>query len=271
MAIIVGTSVGEQLDGTTGVDNIQGLGGDDTINGDAGADTLDGGSGNDTIDGGSQNDTINGGSGNDRLIGGAGGDTIDGGLGSDAFVINAQTDIAAGESYTGGSGIDTVSIEGGAVNISAITIAADVENIQSFGANVSMKAAQLSNFLRVETGTITLTDGGVVDLTGSQVLTSTFTLAAAGNTLNLTGVSNTTYTVNGGIGNDVITGGNNASGDTLNGGGGSDTINGAGGNDRLVGGASTDTLDGGTGNDTFAILSATDVGQGELVHRWQRS
>lgn len=264
MANIVGTSASETLNGTAADDNIQGLGGNDTLNGLGGIDTIDGGSGNDTINGGIGNDTIDGGVGNDRLIGGAGADTLTGGLGADQFVILAQSEISAGESFVGGAGIDTVSIESGlATNISLISIGADIERLFSFS-NVSMTASQLGNFQHINTGgAITLTAAGIADLTDSQVLTSTFNLATAGNTLNLTGVTNLAYTVNGGAAADTITGGNNASGDALNGGGGADTINGGGGNDRIIGGALGDAQDGGTGNDTFAVLAAADLAVGE--------
>jgi Ca2+-binding RTX toxin-like protein len=58
-------------------------------------------------------------------------------------------------------------------------------------------------------------------------------------------------TINGGDGNDTITGG--AGNDTLNGGLGIDTVSGSGGNDNLVGPSndgSSDSLDGGDGTDT---------------------
>ena len=58
----------------------------------------------------------------------------------------------------------------------------------------------------------------------------------------LTGIEN----VNGGAGNDIITGNN--SDNTLNGGTGNDTLNGGLGNDRLVGGS---------GNDIFQINTGT--------------
>lgn len=267
MANIVGTSFGEFIGGTGSADTIQGLGGDDQINGLGGVDTIDGGSGDDTIDGGTGNDIINGGAGNDRLIGGANADTINGGSGHDAFVIQAQSDIAAGETYIGGSGVDSVVIEtAGAVNISLISIAADVEQFISINHfdTISMTAAQLGNFQVVDTlGAITLTTAGVADLTGSQISTPTFNLNAAGNTFSLAGVSNRGYTVNGGAAADTITGGNHAGGDTLNGGGGNDTINGGGGSDRIVGGAGGDIQDGGSGNDTFAILATGDIVAGE--------
>ena len=59
--------------------------------------------------------------------------------------------------------------------------------------------------------------------------------------------------VNGGRGNDIITGNNAAN--TLNGGLGNDRLVGGNGIDRLTGGVGNDTLVGGAGNDIFQITS----------------
>ena len=80
----------------------------------------------------------------------------------------------------------------------------------------------------------------------------------------LTGIEN----VNGGAGNDIITGNRSANtlnggngNDTLNGGAGNDTLNGGLGNDRLVGGNGIDRLTGGVGNDTLIGGSGNDIFQ----------
>ena len=57
-------------------------------------------------------------------------------------------------------------------------------------------------------------------------------------------------TINGGAGNDTITGG--VGDDTLTGGVGNDTITGSAGNDRLSGGLGMDTLSGSAGNDNLS-------------------
>jgi Ca2+-binding RTX toxin-like protein len=93
----------------------------------------------------------------------------------------------------------------------------------------------------------------------------TFTLTAtrtAGATSNAnasgTGTITESSTLNGGAGNDVLSGGTNA--ETLNGGdgndfilggAGNDTLGGGNGNDRLVGGVGNDNLTGGVGADVF--------------------
>lgn len=106
----------------------------------------------------------------------------------------------------------------------------------------------------MQTGAITLTSGGSISFAGGDtVLTSSFTLNAAGNTLDLSSQTVTSYTVNGGIGGDIITGGENIFGDTLNGGGGNDTLNGGGGENFLTGGAGMDIVNGGSGRDRMII------------------
>ena len=90
--------------------------------------------------------------------------------------------------------------------------------------------------------------GGAIDVVGSS----------ADNTTTLTTLQKG---VDGGAGNDSLTG--NASANTLIGGQGNDTLNGAGGNDVLIGGAGNDVLvydpadtlrvDGGSGRDTLRI------------------
>jgi len=72
-----------------------------------------------------------------------------------------------------------------------------------------------------------------------------------------TGVSAANVTINGGNGNDTLTGGDSgdvingdAGNDSLVGGAGADSLDGGSNDDILVGGAGADTLNGGNGNDT---------------------
>ena len=84
--VIVGTNVGDIIDGREGNDTISGLGD---------SDLLYGGSGNDVIDGGDDNDLISGEGGTDILTGGAGNDTF----GDTAANLNGDiiTDFTAGD------------------------------------------------------------------------------------------------------------------------------------------------------------------------------
>lgn len=208
-------------------------------------------------------DTIDALGGDDILFGGDGADIYNGGAGNDRLDVTAQSQIALGETYNGGSGFDTLFLNtGSAIDLSLATINADVEFLQSFGI-VALTSAQLGNFSRIETGAISILDAGVADLTGAIITTGTFNLSNFGNTLNLTGVSSTGVTVNGGALQDIVTG--TASGDALNGNGGNDNMQGGDGNDTLFGGADADLMGGGNGNDTFLYTASAEIAAGELI------
>lgn len=64
------------------------------------------------------------------------------------------------------------------------------------------------------------------------------------------------YYVNGGMGNDTLTGGVNR--DFLVGGAGNDTLNGGAGDDSFIGGLGNDTINGGVGNDLAILNVALD-------------
>ena len=184
-----------------------------------------------------QADTITGGAGNDTITGGAGNDQISGGNGDDLIVINGTADIAAGESYSGDGGTDTLQI----------------------------------------TATTDFTGVGTIDsvevFTLSQGVTATFDAAAlTGDTISMSGTSDNLgefVVVNGtnasGEAIDLINitvDINDITGISVTGLGGDDTITGTNGNDTIVGGAGADVLVGGTGNDTLVINSG-DVASGE--------
>lgn len=236
-----------------------------TVNGGAGGDTINGGDhlDGDILNGGGSADVISGKGGNDTINGGAGADLVNGDEGDDTFVFTSTADIAAGDTINGGMGFDRIMLEtGAATDISAMTINADVEGLVS-GVAVTATAAQLDKFTLLQTGTVTVSTAGVVDLSGATVSTQNFVLSNLGNTLNLTGIASTRFTVTGGSLADVVTGGNNALGDTLNGGAGNDTLNGMGGNDVLNGGAGVDIANGGSGNDRLLVAAQADLAAGD--------
>jgi Ca2+-binding RTX toxin-like protein len=239
-----------------------------TVNGGAGIDTIKGGDAleGDILNGGGSADTISGNGGNDIINGGAGADLMNGNEGDDTFVFTAVADIVAGDTVNGGVGFDRIMLEtGAATDITAMTIGADVEGLVS-GVAVTATAAQLDRFTLLQTGTVTVSTAGVVDLSGATVTTQNFVLSSLGNTLNLTGVASARFTVTGGAAADVVTGGNHALGDTLNGMGGNDTLNGMGGNDVLNGGAGVDISNGGSGNDRLIIAAQADLAVGDTFN-----
>jgi YVTN family beta-propeller protein len=123
---IVGTEVGETLNGSNQIDFINGLGGNDRIFGGNQDDVIYGGAGNDTITGNNGNDllfgesganNISGDNGNDVIYGGADSDTIAGDRGSDTLFGGAGNDNLNGghgaDILFGGMGLDTLIGGGG--------------------------------------------------------------------------------------------------------------------------------------------------------------
>jgi Ca2+-binding RTX toxin-like protein len=224
---VLGTGAANTFD-FSGLTTVSGLA---FVNGGGGNDSITGSSFDDDLRGGSGNDTLNGGEANDTLTGGAGSDTLHGGNGNDTFVISGtdgQNDI-----FDGGLGTDRIQVTGsGAVTLAGFdATASSIETWQGNGQGV------------LGTG--------------------------AANTFDFSGLTtvNGLAFVDGGGGNDIITGSGFADGlrggtgnDTLTGGEGGDTLTGGGGNDALVGGHGADTLNAGSGNDVIAYQFANEGG-----------
>jgi Ca2+-binding RTX toxin-like protein len=192
--------------------NIFGGAGNDTITGGSGNDMLFGQSGNDTLLGKGGDDLLFGGDGDDVLTGGAGNDQVFGQSGNDQLIWKPGDGSDLNE---GGDGADTVVVNGGNGD----------ENF-TISANGSR--------VRVD-----------------RVSPAPFSLDI-GTTENLI--------VNGNGGNDTITAGNGLATliqITMNGGAGNDTLTGGDGNDILNGGDGNDLIDGGRGNDV-AFMGAGD-------------
>jgi VCBS repeat-containing protein len=93
VAIRIGNSGNNILNGTSGSDLLLGGGGDDTLNGGAGIDILFGGADNDSLNGGSGSDLVSGDSGNDTLV------------------YKKAENAGSLDLYDGGSGSDTLRLE----------------------------------------------------------------------------------------------------------------------------------------------------------------
>ena len=179
------------------------------------------------IDGGSGNDVITGSGSADTILGGVGDDSLAGGLGNDSFQVSGTT--GGFDAYDGGGGTDTISATAAstAIGISALT---GIETITG-GSFSGVYIRGSGNADTLDFGAVTLTaiarvEGG----SGNDVIT--------GNT-----VANTIW---GGIGNDTIAGG-----------GGNDSLLGDDGDDSLIGGAGNDTLNGGNNIDTVGYSYAS--------------
>lgn len=184
----------------------------DLFIGTAGVDNFAGTAGEDHVFGRGGNDNLNGAGANDIIAGEAGNDTINGGAGDDTV------------QFTGtGDGFDAVT--GGAGNDQIVPMAANT--------NVGLTAIATTELI---------TNNGFAGLH----------VVGSGNadTLNFTAVTLTgVVNIDGGGGNDTLTGSQNA--DVMLGGAGNDTLNGGNGNDTLIGNAGNDTLNGQGDNDTF--------------------
>lgn len=194
--------------------------GDDYVEGTAGNDILDGLAGNDTVEGLQGDDTLAGGDGDDVVNGGIGLDTIDGGAGSDTLNGGDQND-----TITAGNGADTVN--GGNGNDVVITGDSDGAADSYNGGNGSDTISYRTNTAGV---TVNLALQGSAQNTGSEGMD---TLNAFEN-------------LEGGSGNDVLTGNNLPN--RINGLGGDDILSG-GSFVNPTGGLSPNLLDGGDGYD----------------------
>ncbi len=179
--------------------------GADTINASALGESVSvyGGGGHDFLFGSNQNDTINGNAGNDTIVGGAGADALYGGSGDNTFVFASGSELAGDSYVVGGSGTDTIEF------LSAGTI---TDN----------------NFFNIAGDSIEkieLADGTNDFELGSNVHYGTQTLTVMGgtgaDTINAYWLDET-VTIDGGDGDDQITGSSEA--DNLSGGEGADNF-----------------------------------------------
>jgi Ca2+-binding RTX toxin-like protein len=238
---------------TTGNDTIIGIDGvANTISGNAGNDSITGDSLADVLNGDAGNDTLKGSSGDDILRGGIGSDSMEGGTGNDSYqytnLDGADVILDRGSS----SDVDTITITG-YTNTSAIYNRAG--NSDDFTINFTGGGADIITVQRgLEAGSNTVeqiifASGGSrtiaeirADVLSKQITTGNDVITA------FTGVAST---INGGAGNDSVTGSNQA--DSLLGDAGNDSLIGGIGNDTLTGGVGVDVLTGGSSGDRFVF------------------
>jgi Ca2+-binding RTX toxin-like protein len=271
-AILVNGGAVQVTGGTPTVANtaliqVFGQNGDDTIslneaNGALPRANLFGGKGNDTLIGGSGNDMLFGEAGNDVLMGKGGADFLFGGDRDDVLIGGGGDDFVFGESGNdrmiwnpgdgtdlneGGTGIDTVEVNGGN--------GAEQFTTTANGTRVRFDRINPAPF-SLDIGT---SENLVVNMNGGDD-----SFSATGNLATLIQI-----TVDGGTGNDTILGGNGA--DVLLGGDGNDFIDGNQGNDTIFLGAGddvfqwdpgdgSDVVEGQAGNDTM-LFNGSNIGE----------
>src|SRR4051812_39871477 len=161
--------------------------GNDTMTGGSGNDMLFGQDGNDTLLGKGGNDFLFGGTGNDTLTGGDGDDQIFGEAGNDRMIWNPGDD---NDLFEGGAGDDTAEVNGGN--------GAEKFTLTPNGTRVRFDRIDPAPFF-LDIGT---TENIVVNMNGGDdVFTASNGLATL-----------IQLTVDGGSGNDTITGGGGAGG-----------------------------------------------------------
>ena len=223
-----GTDGTDVIYGGAGNDTLQGGGGDDYLLGRDGADYLQGNTGNDELYGGEGDDTLRGGKNDDYISGDGGNDTIFGDRGDDTIVwrIGDGNDVIDGGEDDEIAG-DTLQV----INATdaAQTLTFDAPNPTGFEINSGTETVTVDNVEEVE---LTLSDkGDTVNFTGS--------FAASG-------VNVSTFTVEGGDGNDEVDASDITSGHRV-------VFNGNGGDDIFHSGAGNDEFDGGEGTDTLVL------------------
>ena len=307
---LVGSNNADVLIGAPGFANvISGGAGDDVITGGYQADVLTGGAGNDRLSGDAGADLIDGGPGDDVLRGDAGSDILLGGEGNDVlgsldsteqygaagghygnpYFWYANPPTVIGNSYTGGSGDDTLNGTFGADTyyfnlgdgkdlIIEPGLAYDSYNRgQDFGADVLKLGPGINPddvqvlrqgsdlVLRHVSGQdqVTIKDWFFAADSGRKLAAVTF---EDGTTWLEEQLTSRGLSVTGTSGPDVLTGLNDWS-NTLNGGAGndvltggnlSDVLKGGEGDDRLNGGAGVDFLFGEAGDDTLGGTDSAD-------------
>jgi Ca2+-binding RTX toxin-like protein len=187
------------------------------------------------------NDTLTGTQRNDRIEGGTGADTMNGVDGDDTLVWNNGE---GSDVMNGGDGIDTIENNGADTG-------SPVANEDYTADSVNGRFV----FARISGGAFTLDVGGAEKYV-NNLLGGNDTFKTVDQARPVTGIA---VTLNGGDGNDALTGtdGN----DTLNGGGNEDTIVGFKGNDAMNGDDGNDTLvwNNGDGSDKFEGGAGADT------------
>ena len=210
---------------------------------------------------------------NDSLVGGAGNDTFN------FTTVTSATALTSTDVVTGGAGTDTLAISLAGVNALTDVTLTGVTNIEVI--TVKDSGLNLAATIQSGDGVFVTTTTGTIQTTVGIVNASAMTGGGIF-TFNGSGETDSTMSITGGTGGDVLTGGSKS--DTIIGGTGTDGINGRGGADNLSGGDGVDTftvsvladfislsavetVSGGAGDDvlTFTAGGATAVNSTDLT------
>ncbi len=194
-------------------------------------------------------DTFVGSAFGDTILGNAGNDVIDGFDGNDVIDGGSGDDI-----LTGGNGIDRLSYASATAGVTINLSTTTAQNTVGAGTDTVTGFENVTgsafNDTIVATGANVVEGGaGNDNLTGSSVATVSYENAASAITFNL---ATTTAQNTGGAGTDTVIGFWNLSGSAFN-----DTLTGNTFNNIIEGGAGNDTMDGGSATDTASYANAS--------------
>ncbi|HVR66034.1 MAG TPA: calcium-binding protein, partial [Verrucomicrobiae bacterium] len=269
----IATAGADTLAGTTGADTLDGLSGNDRITGDAGDDRLTGSDGN---------DTLLGGTGNDVMTGGLGADSMAGSTGNDLYAVDTTADrvaeltgqgvdtVQSSVSYTIGSYVENLTLQGGAGNINGIGNSY-TNVITGNEGNNSLAGANGNDTISGGAGADTINGGSGNDVMDGGTGNDTIIVNASGDSVTEASGQGTdtvqsaiSYTLGANLenltllGSTGIAGTGNSLGNLLTGNSVANSLSGGSGNDTLRGAGGNDVLNGGTGSDTFWRATASD-------------
>jgi Ca2+-binding RTX toxin-like protein len=252
------SGIGIGQDSILGFEVVLSGSGNDQLSGGVSSDILSGGGGSDQIAGGAGNDVLIGGAGNDILIGGNGIDKADYSTVSTVLTVDLSKGTSTGGNDVGNDSLTSIeNVTGGSA---ADTLIGNVgTNVLSGGAG--------NDELIGGAGNDTL-DGGVgFDCAEYMSATSNLTITLGDGKANGTALGGADVGTDslisieeacGGSGNDTIKGRSDTA-SQLEGGAGNDVLTGYGFNDILIGGNGIDRIAGGTGADTFRYAFLNDA------------
>jgi Ca2+-binding RTX toxin-like protein len=216
---------------------------------------LTGGAGHDSLDGDAANDTLDGGTGDDDLTGGAGTDVVtyvsrvasvavvlDGGGGNGEIAEDDTVHLDV-ESVLGGADDDTLI---GGPNADTLSGGPGSDSLKGEGGNDTLNGDGGNDALDGGTGADTHNGGSGFDLADYSLRTTAVTAdldgaADDGETVEADNVKPDVEEIDGGSGDDVLTGNNAVN--VISGGAGDDVLDpGRGTGDRLIGGVGADTV-----------------------------
>ena len=177
---------------------------------------------------------------NDLILLGEGLNIVEAGAGNDQISIVDKSLVE--DVIDGGAGLDTLTISGGAIDLSDATLT-DIESIRVSSDSLSLTEAQWAALGEI----ITLVPGASTSYTLSLDEPGTVTLAPDSIYKGFSGSDGDDRL----IGNDLA--------NVLSGNLGNDTLQGNGGDDNLIAGLGIDELIGGSGNDTLDVTGKTTV------------